>query len=102
MVLLQRSVTYMGVREENKLIGGIKMSYQTTADQSFGLTAGNATPTLRGFFAGVMQAVMANSAGARRLESTKALQARTDVELGALKIQRDGIVHHVFKDRYYA
>ncbi len=37
----------------------------------------------------------------RRLEVVQALRAKTDIELDALNIKRDEIVHHVFKDLYY-
>ena len=78
------------------------MSYQNTAEPSFGLSAEDAKSTFRGFIARTMQTVSANSMGARRLASVRSLQAKSDAELGALKIGRDKIVDRVFRDVYYA
>lgn len=37
----------------------------------------------------------------RRVDLVHTLQSKTDAELAALKIDREQIVHHVFKDMYY-
>jgi hypothetical protein len=46
-------------------------------------------------------AISQASVARRRFELVQALQAKSDVELEALNIKRDDIVHHVFKDLFY-
>lgn len=62
----------------------------------------------RSFFSGIAEAfnntmlwLMENSAGNARVQVVRKLQAKSDVELAALKIKREDIVHHVFRDLYY-
>lgn len=77
------------------------MTYQTTMTQSrFGATAHAALAHVGAFFGNIANAMVANSAGQRRLDRVTALQAKTDAELAAMNIKRDNIVHHVFKDLY--
>ncbi|MBM1632540.1 DUF1127 domain-containing protein [Sulfitobacter mediterraneus] len=47
------------------------------------------------------RAIMANSAGQRRIDRVERLRAKSDAELAELNIKRDDIVHYVFKDIYY-
>lgn len=56
---------------------------------------------LRRFFKGIARGMMTASTAHNRYEQVQRLQAKTDVELAALKIRREDIVHHVFKDLYY-
>ncbi len=54
----------------------------------------------KGFFK-FGRAIMANSAGQRRIDRVERLRAKSDAELAELNIKRDDIVHYVFKDIYY-
>lgn len=47
------------------------------------------------------RAIMANSAGQRRIDRVERLRAKSDAELAELNLKRDDIVHYVFKDIYY-
>ncbi|NNE52660.1 MAG: hypothetical protein HKN30_09690 [Sulfitobacter sp.] len=53
------------------------------------------------FFARLGQALVTNPAGQRRLDMVQALQSKSDAELAALRIKREKIVQHVFRDLYY-
>jgi hypothetical protein len=53
------------------------------------------------FFHSLGRAIEVNSTAHRRLNQVHSLQARSDAELAALGIERDRIVHHVFRDLYY-
>ena len=39
---------------------------------------------------------------ASRREQVDALEAKSDAELGRLGLQRDQIIHHVYRDLYYS
>jgi hypothetical protein len=53
------------------------------------------------FFSRMGHAMAKNSVGQARVDLVQSLQAKSDDELAALKIKRDDIVHHVFRDLYY-
>jgi hypothetical protein len=79
------------------------MTYQTTMTTSAPFAAVQATLAHIGsFLLTVGRAMARNSSMQGRLDLVRALEAKTDDELAALKIRRDQIVHHVFKDLYYA
>jgi hypothetical protein len=78
------------------------MTYQTTMTTSgFGASAHAALARVGAFFNSVAHAMVANSSMQRRVDLVHTLQSKTDAELAALKIDREQIVHHVFKDMYY-
>lgn len=78
------------------------MTYQTTMTTSgFGASALAALARFGAFFNSAAHAMVSNSSMQRRVDLVHALQSKTDAELTALKIERDQIVHHVFKDLYY-
>ncbi len=92
------------------------MTYQSTATELFSarmpargqvnsttpfLTARNSFAQLGQLLARAGTAMMNASRGAARVERVHALQAKTDAELKTMGIQREDIIHHVFKDCYY-
>ena len=78
------------------------MTYQTLSAPSVLATyARSALENVAGFFKSVGHAMMVNSTAHQRLDYIQVLQAKTDEELAALKIDREDIVHEVFKDLYY-
>ncbi|TMM50802.1 hypothetical protein [Sulfitobacter sabulilitoris] len=78
------------------------MAYQHTALQ---LDVAHAAQTLIARLGDAMtnfgNAMMTHSAGYARLQQVEALKAKTDAELAAMKIKREDIVQHVFRDLYY-
>ena len=78
------------------------MTYQTpTAPASLGGTVNGLAAHIGGFFRTLGRAIEINSTASKRLETVRRLQGKTDVELAAIGIKREDIVHHVFKDLYY-
>ena len=78
------------------------MTYQATATEVHDRgTFTGVVDNIRGFFQSFGQALVASSSGHRRLREVQALQAKSDQELAELKIKREDIVHHVFRDLYY-
>lgn len=79
------------------------MTYLTTsAPSAIATFARGALDNIGGFFKSVGIAMVANSTMQQRVDYVHALQAKSDEELAALKINREDIVHEVFKDLYYA
>ncbi|APE43014.1 hypothetical protein BOO69_05950 [Sulfitobacter alexandrii] len=77
------------------------MTYQTTMTTTgFGASAHAVRARVGAFFNTLGKAMVANSAGQRRVNQVLALQAKSDDELAAMKLKRDNIVYHVFKDLY--
>lgn len=77
------------------------MAYQTAHNAAPAPHFGGVFGAIAGFFARIGSHMIENSAGARRLERVEALRAKSDAELQELGIERDRIVHHVFKDILY-
>lgn len=92
------------------------MTYQTTAVDAFSaripgsglvpattpfMTAGRAFSQVSAWFSRVNTRLMENSSGAARVNTVRALQAKSDAELARMGISRDEIVHHVFRDIYF-
>lgn len=78
------------------------MTYQTpTAPASFGGTVHSLLASVGGFFRTLGRAIEVNSTAQKRLDTVRRLQRKTDVELAAIGVKREDIVHHVFKDLYY-
>ena len=65
------------------------------------MTAGRALSQLGGWISRVNTHLMESSSGAARVRHVATLQAKSDAELAALGIERDDIVYHVFKDKYF-
>ncbi len=78
------------------------MTYtQISQPSSFsGIVSGFGKP-VRDILHTISRAIEVNSTSHRRLALVHSLQARSDAELEALGIERDQIVHHVFKDVFY-
>jgi hypothetical protein len=53
------------------------------------------------FFAQLGSSMTLAASAQARFDQVQALQAKTDAELAAMKINRNEIVHIVFKDLYY-
>ena len=70
------------------------LNHEMTATRNFFGTVGK-------WFEGALTSLSMASSAQHRFERVQALQAKTDEELAALKIRRDDIVHHVFRDLYY-
>ena len=81
------------------------MTYQSTAHPAPAALSADSLRRigggLRRFLAGIVHGMMTASTAHNRYEQVQRLQAKTDVELAALKIRCEDIVHHVFKDLYY-
>ena len=78
------------------------MTYQlTTAPASIAAVLHRAGTSVGSFFRAIGHAIMVNSTANQRLNRIRILQAKTDVELAAMRIKREDIVHEVFKDLYY-
>lgn len=78
------------------------MTYQTlTADFSHESAAARAWGGIKHFFRSVARAIELNSTAHRKLTEVQHLQSKTDAELTELGIERDQIVHHVFRDLFY-
>ncbi len=56
---------------------------------------------LRGLFESFERRLEVYSDRVTRIDRIRALEAKSDEELEKLGIQRDGIVAHVFRDRFY-
>ncbi|WP_299560904.1 hypothetical protein [uncultured Sulfitobacter sp.] len=93
------------------------MTYQSTATEYFSarmpargqvtsttpfLSARTSLAQLGQLLARAGTAMMNASSGAARVARVQALNAKTDDELKAMGIARADIVHHVFRDYYYA
>ena len=104
-VLLHCGATYLKVtKRSNETNGkqGTYMTYQThTAPTSLTGASKGFFASIGHFFVSIAQSIEANSMAQRRLDAVHRLQRRTDVELDAIGIKREDIVHHVFKDLYY-
>jgi hypothetical protein len=78
------------------------MTYQnTTTSYSFADGVLRALNGVGSFFSVILFAIMEASSGNQRLKKIQALQAKSDAELAEMKIERDDIVHEVFKDLYH-
>ncbi|NUH66127.1 DUF1127 domain-containing protein [Sulfitobacter sp. S0837] len=81
------------------------MTYQSTAHPAHPVLLTDilrrAAAGLRRFFVGIGHGIMTGSTANLRYEQVQRLQAKTDAELAELGIERDQIVHEVFKDLYY-
>ncbi|WP_298861436.1 DUF1127 domain-containing protein [uncultured Sulfitobacter sp.] len=56
---------------------------------------------LTSLFKSIGNAIVRASEASSRIKRVEALRAKSDVELADMGIERDDIVHHVFKDLYY-
>ena len=68
------------------------------------LTAPRTTPIrdkVDAFFATVGHGMNAYMERRSRMSQIQALEAKSDAELAKMGIQRDRIVHHVFRDLFY-
>jgi len=70
---------------------------QTTQSSTFDRSTGFRA-SLDNFFAGIGQGFNAYMVQRSRLDQIEKLNAKTDAELGAMGLDRDGIVRHVFRD----
>ena len=79
------------------------MTTQTiSAPSAIATFARSALDNIGCFLKSVGTAMVINSSMQQRVNYVHALQAKSDDELAALKIDREDIVHEVFKDLYYA
>lgn len=78
------------------------MAYHSThIDSGLGRRLQNVITAIRGLASSVGTALIISSAYNARAQKVQMLQAKSDEELAALNINRDEIVHHVFRDLYY-
>lgn len=70
------------------------LNREITATRNFFAAIGN-------FFAQLGSSMTLAASAQARFDQVQALQAKTDAELAAMKINRNEIVHIVFKDLYY-
>ncbi len=74
------------------------MAYTSTSHTASGVSVNGILRAIGSGFSRFGHALIANSAGAKRLARVEALQAKSDEELTAMGIRRDRIVHTVFRD----
>lgn len=77
------------------------MAYNSTFTNDSGVGSKSILSGIGAFFSAIGTAMVAASGNNSRLKKVEMLQAKTDAELKELGIQRDDIVHHVFRDLYY-
>jgi hypothetical protein len=70
------------------------MNREITATRTFFAAIGR-------FFAQLGSSMTLSASAQARFDQVQALQAKSDEELAAMKINRSEIVHIVFKDLYY-
>ncbi len=77
------------------------MAYTSTRETAPRFSLASVTASLSKGLSRFLAAMIENSAGSRRLRRVEELQAKSDMELAAMGIRRDRIVHLVFRDAFY-
>tara|TARA_R110002049_G_scaffold58917_2_gene159777 strand:+ start:1362 stop:1658 length:297 start_codon:yes stop_codon:yes gene_type:complete len=92
------AMTY--VQPSEQFAARIPARGQSTSTSPF-LNARLGLNQLGGIFTAVGDWMMRIAETQSRSDRIAALEAKTDAELAAIGIERDQILHHVFRDRFY-